>query len=158
MRYLLLLFITCCTPAFAQTSGEIDLGPNFFGGSSGGGGVSSLNSMTGAISLLAGSNITITPGSGTLTIASTGGGGSGTVTSVAMTVPSFLSVAGSPITTSGTLAVSLAVEAANTVFAGPVSGGSATPAFRALVSADIPNNAANTTGTASNITASSNST
>lgn len=35
------------------------------------------------------------------------GTGSGSVTSVAMTVPSFLSVSGSPITTSGTLAVSL---------------------------------------------------
>ena len=35
------------------------------------------------------------------------GGGSGTVTSVAATVPSFLSVAGSPITTSGTLAITL---------------------------------------------------
>jgi hypothetical protein len=34
-------------------------------------------------------------------------GGSGTVTSVAATVPTFLSVAGSPITTSGTLAVTL---------------------------------------------------
>lgn len=34
-------------------------------------------------------------------------GGSGTVTSVAMTVPSFLSIAGSPVTTTGTLAVSL---------------------------------------------------
>ena len=33
--------------------------------------------------------------------------GSGSVTSVAMTVPSFLSVSGSPITTSGTLAVTL---------------------------------------------------
>jgi len=33
--------------------------------------------------------------------------GTGTVTSVAATVPSFLSVAGSPITTSGTLAISL---------------------------------------------------
>lgn len=33
--------------------------------------------------------------------------GSGTVTSVAMTVPSFLSVSGSPITTAGTLAVTL---------------------------------------------------
>lgn len=33
--------------------------------------------------------------------------GSGTVTSVAMSVPSFLSVAGSPITTAGTLAVTL---------------------------------------------------
>ncbi len=35
------------------------------------------------------------------------GGGAGTVTSVALTVPSFLSVSGSPITSSGTLAVSL---------------------------------------------------
>jgi hypothetical protein len=34
-------------------------------------------------------------------------GGSGTVTSVALTVPSFLSISGSPITTSGTLAVTL---------------------------------------------------
>ncbi len=33
--------------------------------------------------------------------------GTGTVTSVAMTVPAFLSIAGSPITTSGTLAVTL---------------------------------------------------
>lgn len=35
------------------------------------------------------------------------GGGSGTVTSVAASVPTFLSIAGSPITTSGTLAVTL---------------------------------------------------
>ncbi len=35
-----------------------------------------------------------------------GGGGGGSVSSVAMTVPAFLSVAGTPITTSGTLAVS----------------------------------------------------
>lgn len=35
------------------------------------------------------------------------GGGSGTVTSVALTVPSFLSVSGSPVTTAGTLAISL---------------------------------------------------
>lgn len=34
-------------------------------------------------------------------------GGSGTVTSVALTVPTFLSIGGSPITTSGTLAITL---------------------------------------------------
>ncbi len=43
-------------------------------------------------------------GSGTLTWTAAGGGG--TVTSVAASVPSFLSVAGSPVTTSGTLAIS----------------------------------------------------
>ena len=41
------------------------------------------------------------------TWATPSGGGSGTVTSVAATVPSFLSVSGSPITTSGTLAITL---------------------------------------------------
>lgn len=35
------------------------------------------------------------------------GGGGGSVTSVAMTVPTFLSISGSPVTTTGTLAVSL---------------------------------------------------
>lgn len=48
----------------------VDIPP---GGS--GSGVSSLNSLTGALTLAAGSNITITPSGNTLTIASTGGGG-----------------------------------------------------------------------------------
>ena len=52
-------------------------------------------------------NITIN-GQGRITAASNGTAGSGTVTSVAMTVPTGLSVSGSPITTSGTLAVTLA--------------------------------------------------
>lgn len=49
-------------------------------------------------------NITIAA-DGSITAAANGSGGG--VTSVAMTVPSFLSISGSPITTSGTLAVSL---------------------------------------------------
>lgn len=40
-------------------------------------------------------------------LATGGGGGSGTVTSVAMTVPTGLSISGSPITSSGTLALTL---------------------------------------------------
>lgn len=67
-----------------------------------------------------------------------GGGGSGTVTSVSLTLPSFLSVSGSPVTTSGTFTVTLATQAANAVFAGPASGSAAAPTFRALVGADIP--------------------
>lgn len=62
----------------------------------------------------------------------------GTVTQVALTVPSFLSVAGSPITSSGTFAVTLATQTANTVFSGPSSGGNAAPTFRALVANDLP--------------------
>lgn len=45
--------------------------------------------------------------SGTVTLLASSSGASGSVTSVAMTVPSFLSVSGSPITTNGTLAVTL---------------------------------------------------
>lgn len=56
--------------------------------------------------LTQGSNISITNSAGGITIAATGLA-TGTVTSVAMTVPTFLSVSGSPITTSGTLAVTL---------------------------------------------------
>jgi hypothetical protein len=67
-----------------------------------------------------------------------GGGGSGTVTSVALSAPSFLTVTGSPVTTSGTLAVTLATQNANTVFAGPTTGSAAAPTFRALVAGDIP--------------------
>lgn len=62
----------------------------------------------------------------------------GTVTSIAMSVPAFLSVAGSPITSAGTLAVTLATQAANLVFASPSSGSAAAPTFRSLVSADLP--------------------
>jgi len=63
------------------------------------------NTLTKA-SLTAGSGVTITPGAGSISIAFTGPG-AGSVTSVAATVPAFLSVAGSPITSSGTLAISL---------------------------------------------------
>lgn len=87
--------------------------------------------------LTAGSGISIVDG-GAGTTATISASGSGTVTSVAMTVPGILSVSGSPVTTSGTLALSLATQAANLVFAGPAAGGAATPTFRSLVAADIP--------------------
>lgn len=61
----------------------------------------------------------------------------GTVTSVALSLPSIFSVSGSPVTTSGTLTGTLATQTANTIFAGPTTGGAATPTFRALVAADI---------------------
>lgn len=65
-------------------------------------------------------------------------GGSGTVTSVTLSAPTAIfDVSGSPVTTSGTLALSLDTQLANRVFAGPSSGGAATPAFRALAFADL---------------------
>lgn len=64
--------------------------------------------------------------------------GLGSVTSVALTAPSVFSVSGSPIIGAGTLAMALATQTANTVWAGPGSGAAAIPAFRALVALDIP--------------------
>jgi hypothetical protein len=63
------------------------------------------------------------------------GGGTGTVTSVAMTVPSLFTLSGSPITTSGTFGLGLSTQAANQFFAGPCSGGG-TPAFRFICTFD----------------------
>ena len=63
--------------------------------------------------------------------------GTGTVTSVAMTVPAIFSLAGSPVTTTGTFALTLATEVANTVWAGPTTGAAVAPTFRALVDDDI---------------------
>ena len=65
------------------------------------------------------------------------GTGVGTVTSVALTAPNIFSVTGSPITASGTFALALATQPANTVWAGPTSGGNAAPGFRAIVINDI---------------------
>src|SRR6516164_10021215 len=66
------------------------------------------------------------------------GGGSGSVTSVALAMPAEFSVSGSPITTAGTITATKANQNANLVYAGPTSGGAAAPTFRALVTADLP--------------------
>lgn len=82
----------------------------------------------------------------------TSGSGGGTATSVDMSVPSFLTISGNPITTSGTLAVDLATQTTNKVFAAP-NGTTGTPTFRALVSADIPTLNQSTSGNAATATA-----
>ena len=77
---------------------------------------------TGAIEgITIGANLTLSAG-----VLSAAGGGSGTVTSVGITVPAFLSVVGSPVTTAGTLSVSFsgtAIPLAN--------GGTGSTAFTA---------------------------
>ncbi len=73
----------------------------------------------------------------------------GTVQSVALSLPSIITVSGSPVTTSGTLTGTLANQASATVFAGPVSGANAAPAFRALVAGDQPSTTVNSTGSLS---------
>ena len=64
--------------------------------------------------------------------------GAGTVTSVALSLPNIFTVGGSPVTSTGTLSATLATQQANAVFAGPGTGANASPTFRALVAADIP--------------------
>ena len=88
----------------------------------------------------------------------TASGSGGTVTSVSAAGPTGIFTWSAAVTGSGTLTATLATQSANLIFAGPASGSAAAPTFRSLVSLDIPNNAANTTGTAANITATSNST
>lgn len=69
--------------------------------------------------------------------------GSGTVTSVAVTVPStLLTISGTPITTNGTFTFGLATSGANTVY-GNHTGSTATPTFGKVVLADQATNTAN---------------
>ena len=63
--------------------------------------------------------------------------GAGTVTSVGLTVPSFMTVGNSPITAAGNIALGFASGTANRVLATP-NGAAGVPTFRALVEADLP--------------------
>lgn len=63
--------------------------------------------------------------------------GGGSVSSVALSLPSFITVTGSPVTTTGTLTGTLASQTANTVFIAP-NGSAGAPTFRLLAAADIP--------------------
>lgn len=69
-------------------------------------------------------------------------GTSGVVTSIGLTAPSFLSVTGSPVTSAGTIALSLTTQAANSFFAAP-NGTAGAPSFRALLPADLGGQNAN---------------
>ena len=90
------------------------------------------NTLQNLLNLKAGANITLTAdGAGGVTIASSGGAGGVTSFSGDGVV---LNNSGS----TGVVTATLATHTANTVFAGPTSGGAATPTFRALVAADLP--------------------
>ena len=76
------------------------------------------------------------------------GTGSGSVTSVGLSLPTQFSISNSPVTGSGTLTASWNTQTATHVLAGPTTGASAIPTFRALAATDIPTLNQNTTGTA----------
>lgn len=67
-----------------------------------------------------------------------GGLSDSNVTSVGLSMPGIFNVTGSPVTSSGTLAASLANQAANTFLAGAVTGSPTTPFFRTISIYDIP--------------------
>lgn len=126
------------TTSYVDNFGIVQYGYQLLPASGGGGGVTSLNAETGALTLTsAGGTVTITtPTASTINLEAAGG--SGTVTSVGLALPAEFTVSGSPVTTTGTLTGTKATQTANTVWAGPTIGAAAQPAFRALVVADIP--------------------
>jgi hypothetical protein len=110
---------------------------------------------------------------GTVKLLASNAASTGTVSSVAATVPAFLSISGSPITTSGTLAITYSgtalpianggsgattAQTAMNAFAGAVTSGSylrgngTNVIMSAIQAADVPTLNQNTTGTAANVT------
>jgi hypothetical protein len=76
----------------------------------------------------------------------------GSVTSVALTMPTQFAVSGSPVTSTGTFGVTWNNVNPNLVLAGPTSGGAAAPTFRALTAADIAAIAGTVTSVAVSLT------
>src|SRR5665213_1179026 len=133
---------------------------------SGSAGVSSFNTLTGAVTLAAGSGITLTPSGNTITIASTGAG-SGTVSNFIFTngdgFTGTVSSATSTPTLSlvGTLTGDVTGPLTATVLSATSNSTLTTLSALSLpysqLSGTVPTWNQNTTGTAANITASSNS-
>jgi hypothetical protein len=118
------------------TSGSVTLGVKAAAGSSV---TFNLPTTNGSVN-----QVLITDGSGNTSWTTAG---AGTVSSVGLSLPSsILTVSGSPITGTGTLTGSLATQTANFVWAGPTTGSAATPTFRALVGADLPNPSSSSLG------------
>lgn len=142
-----------------MASGSVNLGPDTVSG--GGGGSGNATSIQG-IPVIA-----TPPSNGQVLAYNSSNGdyepispsGSGTVTSVGLVDSTgIFTVTGSPVTGSGSLTLSaLASQSANTFLAAP-NGAPGASAFRAIVAVDVPTLNQNTSGTAANITASSNST
>ena len=89
--------------ATAFTSSNVTTNANLTGDVTSVGNASTLATVNSNVGAFTNANITVNA-KGLITAAANGTAG-GTVTSVAATVPAFLSIAGSPITTSGTLAI-----------------------------------------------------
>jgi hypothetical protein len=103
--------------------------------------------------LTAGSGVSISNGSGSITISATGSGG--TVTGVTATSPVASSGGTAPVislnSAYGDTLNPYGSKTANFFLAAP-NGSAGAPTFRAIVAADIPTLNQNTTGTASNVT------
>jgi hypothetical protein len=98
-----------------------------YGPSSGGGGVAQSGSVTAG-------DIATWAGSGQIR---DGGNPAGTVLSVALTMPPWLAVSGSPVVATGTLAVTGVSQTANQFLASP-SGAGGAMGPRAIIGADLP--------------------
>lgn len=99
------------------------------------------NNLTAPINVGSGTAVHIKSGASLIADAGStiaGFSGSGSVTSVGLSLPAAFTVSGSPVTTTGTLTAIWANENANLFLAGPSSGSAAAPTFRGIAAADLP--------------------
>jgi hypothetical protein len=97
-------------------------------------GVNNAGTATEYKTVTAGSGVTLSNTAGNITINATGTGG--TVTSVNVAVPAYMSTTGGPVTGSGSITLNFVSQAARNVFAAP-AGAAGAPSFRLLNILDI---------------------
>lgn len=135
---IVLLLLAGCTAAYAQSSPPPNQNYSTYNTKSDG---DITTPPTGKIKFFYnGTTLRFKDSSGTFTSLGTG---SGTVSSVALSLPSFITVSGSPVTSTGTLTGTLATQVKNKFFVGPATGADAAPTFRVIDAADLGTGTAN---------------
>jgi hypothetical protein len=112
-------------------------------------GTGSFSPLTRAVDFAAGTGMSVAVSGKTVTYTATGGG-TGTVTSVGVSGANGIGVSGSPVTSSGTIALSLgAITPTSVASTGPVSGTSFTATGSTAGYLDLPQGTTNAAGTTS---------
>jgi hypothetical protein len=125
------------TPLVLSVAGRVGNVTLAVGDVSGAAALAGSSSQTFNVATATGPNHAVSLSQASGLFAPLGSSGTGTVTSVGLSLPSTFTVSGSPVTSVGSLSASWASQAAKSFLASP-TGAAGGPVFRPIASADLP--------------------